>query len=171
MRVALFAAVVMAGLCGCGYHIAGRANLLPGNIRTIAVPAFGNATSRYKLADRMRAGVAHELIARTRYRVVADPDQADAVIEGVLVSFAAYPTTFDQKTGRASGVQAVVTLSITLRDRATGAAIFTRPSMEVRERYEIATDPAAYFEESDTAMERVARDVARSVVSAILSSF
>ncbi len=171
MRAALLAAGFAACFCGCGYHVAGHANLLPQNIRTIAVPAFGNATSRYKLADRLRAGVAHELIARTRYRVVADPGQADAVIEGVLVSFAAYPTTTDPQTARASGVQAVVTVSVTLRNRATGAVIFTRPSMEVRERYEIATHAAAYFEESDTAMERVARDVARSVVSAILSSF
>ena len=49
--------------------------------------------------------------------------------------------------------------------------LFTRPSFEVRERYEISVDPRAYFEESDPAMERLSRDVARSVVSAILENF
>ncbi len=43
--------------------------------------------------------------------------------------------------------------------------------MEVRERYEIAIDPRAYFEESDTAIERMSREVARSIVSAVLEKF
>ena len=34
-------AVLLAMLCaGCGYRVAGRADLLPSNIHTIAVPAF-----------------------------------------------------------------------------------------------------------------------------------
>jgi outer membrane lipopolysaccharide assembly protein LptE/RlpB len=171
VRRALAAAVLAALLCGCGYHIAGRANLLPENIRAIAVPAFGNATGRYKLADRLRAALTRELISRTRYRIVADPEQADAVFEGALINFAAYPTVTDPQTGRASGVQAIVTVSVTLRQRSSGAVLFTQSSLEVRERYEISTDAATYFEESDTAMDRVARDVARSVVSSLLSSF
>jgi len=170
VKLALTLVSVLA-LCSCGYHVAGKVNLIPKNVRTIAVPPSGNATSRYKLADRMRDNLIREFIARTSYRVVSDPNQADAVLETALINYAAYPTVFDQQTGRASGVQCIVTVSATLRDRATGSVIFQRPSFEVRERYEISTDAATYFEESDTAMERVARDVARSIVSAILTSF
>ena len=65
----------------------------------------------------------------------------------------------------------VATLNVTLLDRVTGEAIFVRPTMEVRERYEISIDPNAYFEESDTAVERMSRDVARSMVSAVLEKF
>ena len=43
--------------------------------------------------------------------------------------------------------------------------------MEVRNRYEIAIDPRAYFEESDLGLERLSRDVARTVVSSVLESF
>ena len=56
-------------------------------------------------------------------------------------------------------------------EKATGKVIYTRPSMEVRNRYEIAIDPQAYFEESDLALERVSRDVARAVVSSVLEAF
>ena len=49
--------------------------------------------------------------------------------------------------------------------------IFTRASSEFRERYEISGDPKAYFDESGTAMTRLSKDVARSVVSAILEAF
>jgi hypothetical protein len=43
--------------------------------------------------------------------------------------------------------------------------------MEVHERYEISVDPKAYFDESSVAVDRLARDVARSVVSAVLENF
>jgi outer membrane lipopolysaccharide assembly protein LptE/RlpB len=167
------AALIGAALfaTGCGYHVAGHTNLIPKNVKTIAVPAFANATTRYKLADQLHRAVTREFIERTRYKIVADPEKADAVLEASLVNYVAYPTVFDQATGRASGVQTNVTLAVTLRERATGKVIFQRPYWDVKERYEIATDPRAYFDESDTAAERLSRDVARTVVSSVLSSF
>ena len=38
---------------GCGYHIAGQGDLLPKGLKTIAVPAFSNVTTRYDLARLM----------------------------------------------------------------------------------------------------------------------
>jgi hypothetical protein len=165
------AAAALAGLAGCGYHLAGRGALLPENVKTIAIPAFANVTPRNQLARLLPADITREFISRTRYRIVADPSQADAVLNGTLTNFANYPTIFDPATNRATGVQVVVNLRVELTDRATGKAIFSRPIMEVRERYELSTDPQAYFDESGTAIIRVSKDVARSVVSAILENF
>jgi outer membrane lipopolysaccharide assembly protein LptE/RlpB len=170
LRLAL-AAAPLAALLGCGYHVSGHADLLPKNLRTIAVPAFGNVTTRYKLADRLSGALTREFLTRTRYRIVADPNQADAVLHGTLLNCVTYPTVFDPATGRASGVMMVATVDIRLVSRATGETIFARPSMEIRERYEIASDPLAYFEESDTAVERMSREAARSIVSAVLEKF
>jgi len=154
----------------CGYHVAGHANALPPSIQTIAVPAFGNATVQYKIASHISAAVTRELIERTRYRIVADPEGADAVLSGSVVNFNSYPTTFDSATGRASGVQVIVQLRLTLRDK-QGKVLFERPNFEVHERYEIAVDPNAYFDESAGAIDRLSRDVAQSVVSGILENF
>ncbi|MDH4178878.1 MAG: hypothetical protein OEV33_00080, partial [Armatimonadota bacterium] len=82
-----------------------------------------------------------------------------------------YPVVFDPATGRASTIQIHVILSVSLRDRASGAVLFTNPNLEVRERYEISVDQRAYLEESDPALERASREVARRVVSAILDHF
>jgi hypothetical protein len=155
----------------CGYHITGHADMMPKNIKTIAIPAFGNVTTRYKLARLLPADITREFLSRTRYAIVADPNQADAVLTGNVINFAVYPTVSDPVSGRATGAQAVVTLQVTLTNRATGAVVFSRPSFEFRERYEISVDPKAYFDESGTAMERLSRDAARSVVSAILENF
>jgi len=169
---ALAALLVGAALAGgCGYRVSGHADLLPKRIKTIAVPAFVNATTRYRLSQLLPAAITRELLSRTRYEVVADPDQAEAVLRGMVTSYNAGPTTFDPQTGRASAAQVYVHVQITLTDRANGAVLFSRPDLEVRERYEISTDQRAYFEESDAAMERLSRDVARTVVSAILENF
>jgi len=171
----------------CGYHVSGNtiptpapaANAKGGkaepaaplNIKTIAVPAFTTNQARPKMARLLATNIAQELLSRTKYDIIADPNQADAVLKGTLSNFVVYQTISDPTTGRATGAQIIVTLQITLTDRATGKVLFSRSPLEFRERYEISTDPQTYFDESGTAVERVARDAARTVVTAILENF
>jgi hypothetical protein len=165
---ACLAALVLAG---CGYHVGGRADLLPSTLHTIAIPAFGNASPRYRLTSQLPGAITREFLTRTRYRVVADPNEADAVLYGTVRNYFSFPTLFDQRTGRASGVQVHVFLDVKLVERATGNVLFERENYEFRGRYEIATDQAQYFDESATALERLSREVARQVVSSILEAF
>ena len=158
-------------LSGCGYHVGGKSDLLPKNIQTIAIPVFKNLTGRYKLADRLAGAVTREFIARTRYQIISDASQADAVLTGTILNFTAYPTIFDPATGRAAGVQIQVNLQLTLSERATSKVLFTRPNYDFRERYEVSVDQTQYFEESEQALERLSRDVARTLLSSILEAF
>jgi hypothetical protein len=167
-----FAVALMAlALAGCGYHIGGQAALIPKSVKTIAVTAFANATVQYEIGRLLPADITREFHTRTRYTIISDPGQADAVLSGVVTNFAASPSTTDPVTGRSTSAQVFVLLQITLTERQTGKVLFTRSGYEFRERYEVATDPKAYFDESGTAIQRVSRDVARSVVSAILEAF
>jgi hypothetical protein len=165
------ALIALALTIGCGYHVGAGSDLVPKNVKTIAVTGFKNVTTRYQLARLLPEDIAREFIERTNYKVVSDPAQADAVLEGAVLNFVYFPTTFDTVTGRSTGVQTVVTLRITLTDRATNKPIFNRPATEFRERYEISENPQQYFDESGTAMIRLSKDVAASVVSAILQAF
>src|SRR5206468_569782 len=141
-----------------------RGDLMPKTVKTIAVMPFNNLTVRYQLARKLPADIGHEFISRTRYAIVADSNQADAVLTGTLTNFGYYPTIFDPASGRATTVQVIVTVLVTVTDRATGAVIFTRPGLEFRDQYEISIDPKAYFDESGPAMERVSRDASRTIV-------
>ena len=172
MRRAGRLALALAFLApGCGYHIAGRGELIPANIKTIAIPAFGNVTTVYNLARLLPADITREFESRTRYAILTDPREADATLEGIVTNYGAFPTTSDPKTGRATSVQVVVTLRLNLTDRRTGKLLYSRNGAEFRERYEVAIDPKAYFDESGTALQRVSQDVARSVVTGILEAF
>ena len=163
-------------LTSCGYHVAGRADLVPKTVKTIAVPAFENATIRYKLTDEMAEAVAREFIARTRFRVVPNADTADAVLSGTVLNYTSGATVLEPDTNRAAVVELHIYLRIVLTERASGKVLFTRPNMEVRERYQVAASGAAfdqknYFEETDTAIRRAATQAASQVVSSILENF
>jgi Lipopolysaccharide-assembly len=158
-------------MISCGYHVSGKADMVPKRIQTIAIPSFGNATSRYKLSEQITKAVTREFISRTRFRIVADPAQADAILTGAVATFYSSPTVYDPKTNRASAAQVSVGLQVTLTDRSNGAVLFSRPNLDFHERYEISVDQSSYFEESDVALERLSRDVARAVVSAVLENF
>jgi len=163
--------LLLLALTACGYHVAGHADLMPKTVKTIAIPAFANPTTRYQIARMLPQDVAREFISRTRYQIVADPSQADAVLKGVVNNYGAYPTVVDPASGRATGVQVIVNLQVTLTERATGKILYQRSGYEFRERYTISIDPQSYFDESGTAMARVSKDAARSIVTAILENF
>jgi Lipopolysaccharide-assembly len=167
-RVAV--SLMAIALSSCGYHVGGHSDLLPQTIKTIAVPAFTNATTRYKLTDRLAESITREFNSRTRYRVVSDPNGADAVLRGSVTNYVSFATIIDPNTNRASAVDLRVYLQISLVDR-TGRVIFSRPNMEVRERYEISVNAGPYFEESDAALDRVSKQVGQQVVSSILENF
>lgn len=169
MRLLALVATLLLG--SCGYHVAGHSDLLPKSLQTICIPAFSNATTRYKLTDRLPEAVAREIISRTRYHIVSDPNQADAVLRGSVMNYISYATVADPVSGRATAVDLRVYLQVSLVERVTGKVLFSRPSMEVRERYEISVDPRAYFDESDAALDRASKQVAAQLVTAILENF
>jgi len=144
---------------------------MPKTVKTIAVQAFRNGTPRYQLARLLPADITREFITRTKYQIVDDPNVADAVLQGTLVNFAAFPTVVDPVSGRATSVQVIVNVDVALTERTTGKVLFSRPGLEFRERYQISTNPQQYFDESGTAIQRVSKDVSRTVVSAILENF
>jgi RNase P/RNase MRP subunit p29 len=167
----LGAIVLGLGLTSCGYHVANGSDIVPQTVKTIAVPAWSNATTRYKLTDHIPEAVSRELLTRTRYKVVSDANQADAVLRGTVTKYSAYATVVDRDTGRATVVQLYLVMQVSLTERATGKVLFNRPSFEVRGQYEISVDPAQYFDESDAALDRASQQAAQQVVSSILNSF
>jgi outer membrane lipopolysaccharide assembly protein LptE/RlpB len=167
MRKTLLLLALIAS--GCGYHVAGTTNLLPSDIHTIAILPFSNVSTQYKLSDYIAEGVSREMISRTRYRVIADPAQADAVLSGAVANLFSSGTLTDPVKGATAG-QLVVQIQVKLVDR-NGKVLFQRPNVEFRERYEISVDPRQYFDESSVAVQRLSRDVSREIVSAILENF
>jgi hypothetical protein len=158
-------------MAACGYHVGGKADTVPKTVETIAVVPFVNGSNRYKLSDKMQQAISRELVSRTRFRVVRDPDAADAVLEGSLGNVMVYPVVFDPATYKTTVVQISVVVQAKLTDRKTGKVLYNRPPSGVQNSYEVSLYANQYFDESELALERVSTDLARAVVSGILENF
>ncbi len=169
-RFALLLALTCV-LSSCGYHVAGRGTQIPTTVKTVAVPAFRNETSRYRIEQVLTQAVMRELLARTRFRVQPEAAGADAVLTGSVIQFWSFPVVVESTGGRTTAVQISVRMRVRLTDSKTGKVLYENPGFMFNENYEISGDAARYFEESTPAMERLGRTFAASLVSSILEAF
>ena len=172
-RLALWLAVLVAPLAaaGCGYHVAGHASQLPSEWKDIAVPAFKNDTTRYRIEQRFTQAVIREFITRTKYRVVKDPQSADAVLHGEVLSIETSPVLFEATTGQVTTMLVTVHTKVELIDNKTEKPVYKNDDMVFRDEYQISTDLNSFFEEQDPALERMSRDLASHLVSNVLENF
>ena len=166
-------AVLLLAVCACsacGYHTAGKANLLPADLHTLAIPAFVNQTQTYRIEQMLTSAVVQEFQTRTKYRVTSNPSSADAVLRGIVTSTYTSPLTYDSQTGRASTVLVIVTMNVSLADR-QGKPLYENQAYTFREQYQVSQDLSTFFEEDSPAFQRLSRDFARTLVSNILEAF
>lgn len=169
-RAALLLMALVGVSSGCGYHTAGKANLLPSDLRTLAIPAFANHTQTYRIEQMLTAAVVQEFGTRTKYRITADPGSADAVLRGTVLTSSTTPLTYDSRTGRAATVLVIVSMNVSLTDR-QGKVLYQNPSYTFREQYQVSEELSSFFEEDSPAFQRLSREFARTLVSNVLEAF
>jgi len=173
IRGALCAAAMAAVLAsgGCGYHVAGRAAHLPADWKTIAVPAFKNDTTRYRIEQRFTQAVIREFITRTKYRVVQDQSSADGTLTGEVLSIETNPVLFEATTGQVTTMLVTVHTKVQLVDNHTQKPVYKNDDMVFRDEYQISSDVNTFFEEQDPALDRMSRDLATHLVSDVMENF
>ena len=161
----------LLGCTGCGYHTSGHAVRLPDDIHTIYVPMFDNITQTFRVEQTMTAAVLQELRSRTNFRVVtANDGTADATLKGTVNYAANTPLTYDSVTGRISSSVITVGMKVSLVSK-SGATLWANPNYTYREQYQVSRDVSSFFDESNPAFLRVAREFAKSLVSNILEAY
>ncbi len=163
--------IASAGITGCGYHVAGRAGNLPAEWTSIAIPAFKNDTTRYRVEQRFTAAVVRQFVQRTKYRIVQDPANADAVLHGEVVSIETDPIIFNATTGQVTMMIVTVHTKVELIGTKDEKPVYQNNDMVFRDEYQISSDVQSFFEEQDPALERMAHDFAAQLVSNVLETF
>jgi hypothetical protein len=178
----------MACAASCGYRVGGTATSLSAGLKVIAVPAFANQTNKYRIEQRMTQAVVREFVERTKYRIVATPGLADAVLRGEITSFEAVPAVFNttpttnssatnstlstsSSTAQATTMLISVHMKVRLEERETKKVLYQNDNYLFREPYEISTNPSVFFDEQSPALERMSRDFASRLVADILENF
>jgi hypothetical protein len=164
-------ATLLLSLSSCGYRVGGKATTLPSSVHTIAVPAFKNLSTDYQLGDLFADDVSREFNERTHFQVVRDQANADMILHGSVLNVVRVPQLADPTTGKTTSVLIQIFLSLSLTERSTGKVLFSRPSLVVKDNYELATDPHQLLDESGPGFQRIGRTLARDVVSAVIEGF
>jgi hypothetical protein len=166
--------VVTLSLSGCGYSLAGRGSFLPTYIKTIGLPAFVNNTPVFEVERTITDRVRSELIGRGRYTILAQRTGVDAVLIGEIMNISLAPAAFNQQQ-QATRYAITIVAKIEFRDLKTDKVLWQNPAMAFTEQYEVTTqvaaDAATFLGQNQNAVERLASEFARAIVSAILESF
>ena len=153
------------------YKQAGKGEALPSHIRTLAIPAFQNPSLRFKVEQRFTSAMIDEVLRRQRtLQVVAKAEGADAVMLGTIKQFAYRGVLLDDY-GRARVFEITVVAGITVKDQTKNKVIFDNQNYVFKTEYEITGDPNSFFNEEGPAVNRLARDFAKSVLTTILEGF
>ncbi|MGB2718059.1 MAG: LptE family protein [Vicinamibacterales bacterium] len=176
MRTALLSIALTAALAStsCGYSLAGRGSFLPAYIRVIGVPLFQNQTAVYDVERQITEKVRAEFRGRGKYKVELAETGADAVLSGEITSITLAPAAFTENQ-QASRYVLTLIAKVEFKDLKANKVLWANPAWPFREEYELtntaSVDPNAFLGQDANALERLASEFARSVVSAILEAF
>jgi hypothetical protein len=170
------AALSTVALSACGYSLAGRGAFLPPYIRTIGIPLFLNRTAFVTLEQLFTERVRVEFQTRGHYSIQPTETGADGVVRGEVTGISAVPAGFTDAQ-LATRYRFTVTVSVKFDDATQKKTLWENPALAFSDEYELQTrvvgaiDGAALLVQERAAIERLANDFARSVVSAILEAF
>ena len=169
MAKPLVLAVVLSLIVGvCGYKRGGQGKGLPDNIKIIAVPVFQNSNLTYRVEQRFTNAVIEEITKRARaIHVTTNPDGADAVLNGDIRGFRAAGTILDDQA-RTRVWELRIIVSVVLRDNHTRKILYQNPRLMFEGEYQLSDDPKSFFNEENTAVDRIARDFAQTIISTIM---
>jgi outer membrane lipopolysaccharide assembly protein LptE/RlpB len=128
----LVAALLATG--GCAYTVSG---VLPGHLKTLAVPGFGNNTVEFRLADDVTQAITEAFLADRRLKLVRERD-ADAVLRGTVVTYRnqVYGYTTEE---RATQYEVVLVVQVAFRDQVKNRVLWKEDQLAVRTTYNVVS--------------------------------
>jgi len=164
---------IILPFAGCGYRVRTSVGALPSEGQSIGIPTFRNLTTQYKIEQVVSRAVLKEFSTRTRATVNSSSSGVDMVLLGEIRSVSSGPVTFgtqaegSQTTGSAFLI--TIQLSVKLMRLRDSSIIWQNEDFLFRERYAMNSSVQDFFSEESPALERLARNFAASLASAILN--
>ena len=161
---------------GCGYALAGRGSFLPDYIMVVGIPQFENRSSFSQVEQILTEKVRSEFIGRGKYNVISDASGSDAVLTGEVIGLSAQPVSLNEQQ-LASRYLITWTIKVAFTAARTNEVLWSNDALTFRGEYELSTrgntaiEGAVFVDQERSSIDRIASDVARSVVTSILEAF
>jgi hypothetical protein len=176
-RAALAVVLALAvASSSCGYALAGRGSFLPDYIRTIGIPQLVNNTTFFQVEQVLTEKIRTEFIGRGNYDVIPDETGADAVVSGNVLAITVQPIALsDQQL--ASRYTFTITMKVAFTDTRTNMVLWSNDALSFSSEYEMQTrgttaiEGAGFLDQERASFDRIASDIARTVVTSIVEAF
>jgi hypothetical protein len=164
----LLICVAVSGTSSCGYRVHSSLGNLPSGIQSLGIPTFENRTYEFKLEQVITGAVLKEFSLRTRIPVNSHSTGVDAVLFGEIRSINATPVTFGSDTF-ASVFLVTVQMGVKLVRAKDSKILWENNDFSFRERYQLNSNLKDFFSEESPALDRLSREFAASLVSAVIN--
>jgi hypothetical protein len=173
---AIMLAACALAVSGCGYALAGRGSFLPTYIRIVGIPKIENRSTFFLVEDIITDKIRTEFIGRGKYNVTPEAAGTDAVLTGELLSVNAQPVAI---TGEqlASRYLFTFTMRMAFTDTRTNEVLWSDDALTFRGEYELGTRGntqlvgSDFLDQERSLFDRIANELARTVVTSILEAF
>jgi hypothetical protein len=153
-------------VAGCGYSARGH---LPSDVRTVAVPIFGNRTTKPAVETEMTRALADAFATDGRLRVVSRAT-ADAVLEGEVTAYELISIAFDP-TANVRIYRLLVTMNVSLRDVRRNAVLFQQQGLSEKADFRVSGLVSETIAREEIALRAATLDIARAVVALAIERF
>ena len=164
----LMACIAMGGTAGCGYKVRSSAGNLPSGIQSLGIPTFENRTYEFKLEQVITEAVLKEFSLRTKIPVNSHKTGVDAVLLGEIRAINATPVAFGANTF-ANVFLVTVNVEVKLVRVKDSKVLWENKDFSFHERYQLNPNLEVFFSEESPALDRLSREFAASLVSAVLN--
>jgi hypothetical protein len=135
-----------------------------------------NRTTFFDVEQILTEKIRNEFIGRGKYRVVSDLTGADAVLNAEIISISLSPAAFT--SGQlASRYQFVLTMKVDFVDARVNKSLWANDALSFTGEYDLTsaagTTPqgSTFVDQQRASFDRIATDIARTVVTAIVEAF
>jgi len=154
-------------VCACGYRFPGGGGL-PGGIQSVFIPLFTNRSNEIGIENIITDDLTNEFILQ-RKGALADENQADGVLTGVIVSVL---TRTISQTGEGASVEreVVVSVGLKLTDK-NGQLTWVAQRLSAKEPYDVGDNSIETNRRRRDAIEILSTRLAEKIYNRLTENF
>jgi outer membrane lipopolysaccharide assembly protein LptE/RlpB len=154
---------------GCGYQIMGRGGEFPEGITSLAIAPLENSTKEANLSAIFVSALRREFIFRREVEIVSEK-KAQASLQGTITSITMSSIAYDQEA-RALEYRVTITLDLLLTRQGNGEIIWRGDGIQGSEEYLASTDVIVEEGRKNSAIHKIATDLAEEIYIKIKERF
>lgn len=156
-------------ILGCGYQIMGRGGGFPEGITSMAILPLENKTKEANLSAIFVSALRREFIFRHEVEIVSEK-KAETTLQGIITAITTSSIAYDQE-GRATEYRVSITLNLRLVRQGSEEILWRGDSITGSEEYMASTDVIVDKGRKNSAIRKIATDLAEKIYIKIKERF